>query len=502
MSETAVSGRVPAKGKGVTMSTWGALGAGTRVLILGSGAVMALGSGYLGWTLTRPAVAPVTQASIDAGAAPTAVETPGQAPAAAVPLIDTWRVAPDGEALVAGLAAPEAAVEVLVDGVAVASGTAEPSGEFVLQFTLQPNDQPSLMVLAMTPPLGERIVSEAVVALGPIAGPPDSAVLEATAEASPTVEEAAPAALLLTSEGAVVLQSDTPTDPVLTANVMIDTIAYTATGEVQIGGRGLPGAGLRVYVDNAEKASVLVPESGQWLLTLADTPPGIYTLRVDQIDAEGKVTSRFETPFKRETLEELALVAGLDTPVAEAVADVAVAPAVEPVAKSGDIVAEIEAAATGAVDLAADAPDPSPAAEPVASGPISSGPVALESVAAEGVATEPLAADPATDPVPEPVASEPVVAELASVEMAAADPIPTDLAPVETAASEPPIANPAPVTVTVQPGFTLWGIAQENYGEGVMYVQVFEANRDKIGDPDMIYPGQVFSVPAATAPSP
>jgi nucleoid-associated protein YgaU len=58
-----------------------------------------------------------------------------------------------------------------------------------------------------------------------------------------------------------------------------------------------------------------------------------------------------------------------------------------------------------------------------------------------------------------------------------------------------PVVKPAPVTVTVQPGFTLWGIAKENFGEGVLYVQVFEANRDKIRDPDLIYPGQVFSIP-------
>ncbi len=50
-------------------------------------------------------------------------------------------------------------------------------------------------------------------------------------------------------------------------------------------------------------------------------------------------------------------------------------------------------------------------------------------------------------------------------------------------------------TVTVQPGYTLWGIAQQNFGEGVLYVQVFEANKDKIKDPDLIYPGQVFTLP-------
>ena len=48
---------------------------------------------------------------------------------------------------------------------------------------------------------------------------------------------------------------------------------------------------------------------------------------------------------------------------------------------------------------------------------------------------------------------------------------------------------------TVLPGYTLWGIAQANYGDGILYVQLFEANKDKIKDPDLIYPGQVFDLP-------
>ncbi len=47
----------------------------------------------------------------------------------------------------------------------------------------------------------------------------------------------------------------------------------------------------------------------------------------------------------------------------------------------------------------------------------------------------------------------------------------------------------------MQAGDTLWAIARERYGEGVLYVQVFEANRDAIRDPDLIYPGQVFDLP-------
>ena len=58
-------------------------------------------------------------------------------------------------------------------------------------------------------------------------------------------------------------------------------------------------------------------------------------------------------------------------------------------------------------------------------------------------------------------------------------------------------AKPAPVSLTVQPGFTLWGIAKSEFGDGVLYVQVYEANKDKIRDPDLIYPGQVFTLPGA-----
>ena len=50
-------------------------------------------------------------------------------------------------------------------------------------------------------------------------------------------------------------------------------------------------------------------------------------------------------------------------------------------------------------------------------------------------------------------------------------------------------------TRTVQPGATLWAIAEERYGEGILYVTVFEANRDRIRNPDLIYPGQVFILP-------
>jgi len=49
--------------------------------------------------------------------------------------------------------------------------------------------------------------------------------------------------------------------------------------------------------------------------------------------------------------------------------------------------------------------------------------------------------------------------------------------------------------VVVQPGNSLWRIARRTYGEGVKYTLLFDANKDQIRDPDLIYPGQVFAIP-------
>jgi nucleoid-associated protein YgaU len=456
-----------------------------------------VGGAYLGWQSSRPDPAPAAPeaelatakpapANVDPTAEPAAdpvadpaaepvAETPAEPPAEpetpVLPVIDTWRVAADGEAIVSGSAEPGAKIEVLVDGTAVASGAATASGEFAILFNLAPNPKPSLMWLAMTLPDQDPVPSEQMVALGPVEGAktpaaatadaaPEAIAPEATGEQPVPAEEAiaaieepaAPPALLLSEEGAVVLQDPVTTESARspTASVMIDTITYTPEGEVQVGGRGLPGAGLRLYLDNADKATIEVPDSGLWVTTLPDTQPGIYTLRVDQLDAEGKVTSRFETPFKRETLEALAAASGT-----------------EPEAMPQELAA------------ASDAPAQPQTAEPVAS-----------AEASADASTEVASVEP------EPATATAETASETSPEAAAA----TEPATQQSAPDSATPASASPVQVTVQPGFTLWGIAQERYGDGVMYVQVFEANKDKIKDPNLIYPGQVFSVPETTAP--
>ncbi|HOZ35117.1 MAG TPA: LysM peptidoglycan-binding domain-containing protein, partial [Tabrizicola sp.] len=242
--------------------------------------------------------------------------------------------------------------------------------------------------------------------------------------------------------------------------------AYTPEGEVQVGGRGTVGALVRLYLDNVQKVELSVAEGGTWLATLPEVAPGIYTLRVDETDAAGKVTSRYETPFKRETLEALAAasVPAAPTEVAEAAISADPEPPVDapaPVAAPAEAEPEAGTTAPAAPELAVADAAPEATVEPPVADPVSAAP----DLAAAAPAPE------VPDPAPA-VADQP--------------------AAVETAQAAPKL-----VTVTVQPGFTLWGIAQERYGDGVLYVQVFEANRDRIRDPDLIYPGQVFTVPAS-----
>jgi nucleoid-associated protein YgaU len=50
-------------------------------------------------------------------------------------------------------------------------------------------------------------------------------------------------------------------------------------------------------------------------------------------------------------------------------------------------------------------------------------------------------------------------------------------------------------TYTVQPGDTLSKISKQFYGDANRYTQIFEANRDKLSDPNKIQVGQTLTIP-------
>lgn len=72
------------------------------------------------------------------------------------------------------------------------------------------------------------------------------------------------------------------------------------------------------------------------------------------------------------------------------------------------------------------------------------------------------------------------------------------LARAETPLTREPatrLAPPGETLVIVQPGNSLWRIARRTLGGGIHYSEIFQANREQIRDPDLIYPGQIFTVP-------
>lgn len=52
-----------------------------------------------------------------------------------------------------------------------------------------------------------------------------------------------------------------------------------------------------------------------------------------------------------------------------------------------------------------------------------------------------------------------------------------------------------PRSYTVKSGDTLWQIAEQVYGDGSMYMKIFEANSPPLENPDRIHPGQELKIP-------
>ena len=58
-----------------------------------------------------------------------------------------------------------------------------------------------------------------------------------------------------------------------------------------------------------------------------------------------------------------------------------------------------------------------------------------------------------------------------------------------------PVAKKKTKTYTVKSGDCLWNIAKRFYGNGAQYTKIYNANRGKIKNPNLIYPGQKLTIP-------
>ena len=63
-------------------------------------------------------------------------------------------------------------------------------------------------------------------------------------------------------------------------------------------------------------------------------------------------------------------------------------------------------------------------------------------------------------------------------------------------AAKPAVNVEAAKTYTVKSGDSLWAISEQVYGNGNDWRRIYEANKDRIEDPDVIQPGWVLNIPA------
>ena len=245
-------------------------------------------------------------------------------------------------------------------------------------------------------------------------------------------------AVLKPDEPTKVIQAPAAQKPVLplSKSVNVDSVDYDQSGNIVFSGRGPVGSKVQVYVDNRAYGLAEINDKGTWTLPgLSTLSVGPHALRADEIGGDGAVKSRQEMPFYREEPSKLPPVAAAAVPE-------------QPVA----------------------AAEPAPAK-----------PVEVTKVEKVSAAAAPDAAEVVKAPELVPEETPAVVAAQvpAAAELAAAPAVPTQ--------------------VIIQPGNNLWKLSRQIYGKGIMYTVIFEANKDQIRKPELIYPGQVFMTPDAHA---
>ena len=91
----------------------------------------------------------------------------------------------------------------------------------------------------------------------------------------------------------------------------LDAVDYGEQGDVRFAGAALPGAAVRVYVDDVPAGDAVADGQGRWTVTPGVAVPlGVHRLRVDQLSPQGRVSARVELPFQRSTLPASAVTGG------------------------------------------------------------------------------------------------------------------------------------------------------------------------------------------------
>ncbi|MBT25731.1 MAG: peptidoglycan-binding protein LysM [Rhodobacteraceae bacterium] len=418
-----------------------------------------------------PAVTPEAKPEARPKATPAPSE-PREQPAPVVyvaPSFDVVRVEPDGSTLIAGSAAAGAELDVLLDGAVLIRPKPGADGKFAGFAQIAPSDQPRVLSLLMRID-GQELASDQTVIIAPVVPVPEQKVAEAPVSEAPAADPEQEPAAETPAPAESTEPRDTPPIPVAVSEetpaqpepAQPDSVQPEAPVQVAEAPKAASEEPAQDRAQEAPEDTAPKAESEPEPAAAPDPTPKPKAPAVILADKDGvKVVQPAQTEADPEVRASVAIDAISYTDTGE----VTVAGRGKP-GKFVQIYLNNAAAGGTVIGLKGQWSTVLAAVQP-------------------GLYT--LRAD-------ELDAGGKV---LSRIETPFKREAPEKLATAQPEAPEQPKDPNAPPVkvVTVQPGSTLWAIAREKYGEGTLYVRVYEANKDRIRDPDLIYPGQVFVVP-------
>jgi nucleoid-associated protein YgaU len=396
---------------------------------------------------------PPATASADADAAPSL--------AAVVPTFDVVRVERSGDAVVAGLAEPEAKVEVLDGPAPVAVAEANDRGEWAMALDAPLPPGTHDLAIRTTSKSGRMtILSDQRVAVSVPADKSDDTLVVLNAPDMPST----------------ILQLPRPEERIESEPAPAEASPPAATGDGAAEG---------------PKASEQLAQS--------PNPPAAQGEIADAAREPEQLPAKIEPqPVVPETQPQASAsqVAIAEPPPPEAQSQPA--PLAEPATQHRVVVAAVEADPSGGLYVAGTADTPEPVRVYIDNQPIGeaapspSGTWLVETKREMPAGTYTVRADQ-VDPATGAVIARAEVPFEREVEVATLKPSVTAGPDADELAAED---APKLETVIIKRGDNLWRIARDLYGRGVRYSTIYQANRDQIRNPHWIYPGQVFVVPA------
>jgi nucleoid-associated protein YgaU len=210
-----------------------------------------------------------------------------------IPSFDIVRIAPDGNAVIAGRTIPNSKVVVVDNGQFLGQANSDSHGEWV--FVPEKPFTPGNHQLGLEMPIdgGKSFASDDVVIL---------VVPETKKNISgrKTNEPSQPLAFKFSKKGGATSVLQKPTGNVGIGALSVDTIDYDETGQLIISGHATFETSVIVYLNNRVTGKSVVNKNGSWKIRPDKlVKPGLYTLRADQISPNGEVLSRISMPFSR-----------------------------------------------------------------------------------------------------------------------------------------------------------------------------------------------------------